>query len=453
MLTTLDLHTLYTDLRSALPRIDPSAPAALDQALLRFHETFGLDLDKDLLAPLGNLVAFYRAPLLDRISMPPVLLLQIKDSATFAATLKTLEDKAAAALPNQVTFEKVHTPAGEVTHLHLPRATIAYALQRDAFILSTEEGLLPALAFGQAAPARPDLSSNPAFAALRQPLPEKLSTVAYADPAALYPELHQALQSLAPVARLVWNFNIPDNLLPTPEQAGPFFSPCFSASWLDTDGARTLSRSPFPGAQFLGSRKGSQTVATASFMTAILLPSLARARELSNRAADVASARGLAQLCVIYGAEHDDHFPNDLSQLLAEGSAPPRAFVTKRAGTPPLALTEDQIKDAKAADLAKQLAQHTDFVYLGKGLNDDDDTALVLLYEKPSPRTVDGINVAFHDAHAEFVRWNLLADRFKPTNDFLKAHNLPPVDTADLLKQAGVPAPAGGAAAPAPATP
>lgn len=442
MITTLDLHTLYTDLRTALPRIDPAAPAAFDRALQQFHDATTLDLDKDLLAPMGNLLVVYRAPLIDGISQPPVLLLQLKDRATFAATLRTLEARIQGLLPPQITLEKTSTAAGQVTQIHLPQGTIAYALSQDAFLVSTDEGLVPALQFGQAAPAKTDLSTNPTFAALRKPFPEKLSSLAYADAAELYPEFQQSLLALIPAARLLANIDLPDDLFPTPQQAAPFLSPSFSASWIDSAGAHSLSRSAFPGAEFLGTRKGSQVVAVTAMGTAILLPSLARARELSNRAADAASARALAQLCVIYGAEHDDHFPNDLSTFLADGSALPRSFVTKRAGTPPLQLSEDQIKDMKAGDLAKQLADHCDFVYLGKNMSNDADTSLVLVYEKPSAKTTEGINVAFHDAHAEFLRWDLLADRFKPTNDFLKAHHLPEIDTDALIKQAGATLPA-----------
>jgi prepilin-type N-terminal cleavage/methylation domain-containing protein len=50
-------------------------------------------------------------------------------------------------------------------------------------------------------------------------------------------------------------------------------------------------------------------VAIIALLIAILLPSLSRARELSNRSACAANARGVMQSMVVYAAENNDLFP------------------------------------------------------------------------------------------------------------------------------------------------
>ncbi len=50
-------------------------------------------------------------------------------------------------------------------------------------------------------------------------------------------------------------------------------------------------------------------VAIIALLIAILLPSLSRARELSNRSACAANARGIMQSMVVYAAENNDLFP------------------------------------------------------------------------------------------------------------------------------------------------
>lgn len=122
-------------------------------------------------------------------------------------------------------------------------------------------------------------------------------------------------------------------------------------------------------------------------------------------------------------------------------------LAAKRAGSEPLdPVDPDQAKNNPT--FPKTLAQHTDFVYIGKGVGNDSDSSIVILYERPRPGIRDGMNLAYEDGHVEFTRWSQLPEAFKATNDYRQAHNLPPVDVNAILKAVNAPN-----AAPAPAAP
>ncbi len=440
--STLDLNGLFNDLRDALPKIDPTAPRQFDQALSQFHDRFGIDLDRDLLATLDGQIIVYRSA----AGMPYVAAIKLKDPRKFAATLATLTDKANAA-GLQFKVDQTTGDRGLVYSIKLPQVALAGTVHKDSLYISTTHGLDDALDFADASPAQPSLADNPAFAALRSAYPGTLTSLNYSDPAALYPEFYQAAQMLLLMGGAYAGVNLPSDLLPSPDKAAPFFAPTIQVSWSDADGIHSAGRSAFPGAEMLGTQQVTTGVAAASMGVAILLPSLARARELSQRSADAANERGIAQSCIVYATDHNDKLPDDLSQLVTAGQIPTRMLAAKRAGSEPLDQVDpDQAKNDPA--FPKTLAAHTDFVYIGKGVGNDSDASIVILYERPRPSLRDGMNLAYDDAHVEFSRWSQLPEAFKATNDYRKAHHLPPVDVNAILKAVNAPN-----AAPAPAAP
>ena len=89
-------------------------------------------------------------------------------------------------------------------------------------------------------------------------------------------------------------------------------------------------------------------VAIIALLIAILLPSLSRARELANRSACAANARGVMQSCVVYAAENNDLFPlvviptngNGTTYLLANDASGPSGGVSTSATTADDALSQ-----------------------------------------------------------------------------------------------------------------
>jgi hypothetical protein len=168
----------------------------------------------------------------------------------------------------------------------------------------------------------------------------------------------------------------------------------------------------------------------------VIKPPLERAQSLANKAISAANLRGLSQSCIVWANENNDAMPDHFGRLLIENQISPKQLVVKGSGTAPLEITPQMLEKAKTdfAAFAAEVDKHCDYIYLGKGATDTIDSSVALAYEKPSVAAKDGLNVAFMDAHAEFVRWDQVPQVFKPTNDYLKKMKLSEVDVDALLK-------------------
>ncbi len=431
-LRALDLQGLLADLHAALPKIDPTFPAAYAALLQAFRQHAGIDLEKDLLAPLGSPLITYRAPLDDNAPPPLVVILKIRDPQRFAATLATLESRFTS--PGPLRFAKMNLPGAVVKTLRIGDLEIGYALWQDNLLLTSERRLpavLRQLQTQSRATPTGTLAANPAFAQRRRPFPEDLFSLGYTDAARNYPDIAAAAHDFLPVAGRMIHLPVPADLLPSPVAARTFLSPSFSAGWTDHEGAHYILRCPFPGAQFMSARYLAAGAAVTGIASAIVGPSLSRSEEAARRAADAANARAIATACVLYANEHMDRFPDDLAPLLISGNLAPKTLLVQGTGTTPL--TPDQIKTLPPDAHARALDAHSAFVYRGKGLPSTSDSNMVLLYERPRPATPQGIMVAFFDGHAELVPWMSLKDKFQPLNDFRRAQGERPIDMDSLI--------------------
>jgi competence protein ComGC len=230
-------------------------------------------------------------------------------------------------------------------------------------------------------------------------------------------------------------------ILPDSDDVSKYMTPGASIVWMDADGLHGSSNSAFPGAEMLGGQQvGPSLILLGGVGAAVALPNMARDRQMSAVAVDAASLRGVAQSTMVYAADHNDQMPDDLARLVADGMVSPRQLVSHRSGTQALQMTPELEKLAKDdfAKFSDQIAQHCDFVYLGKQTRSDGAADIVVAYEKPGAQTPDGITVAFADAHAEFVRWADVTQAFQATNDRRKKDGLTSVDTRALMQAAGV---------------
>ncbi|HVX86455.1 MAG TPA: hypothetical protein VH253_16855 [Phycisphaerae bacterium] len=437
-LRALDLPGLLDDLQAALPKIDPSLPAQYASLLQAFRQRAGVDLEKDLLASIGNALITYRSPLPDGAPPPLVVILKIRDPQHFAPALATLERRFPN--PGPFRFAKVMLPGAQVKTVRMGDLEIGYALWQDNLLL-TKVRRLPAVLRqlqlqSQATPTG-TLAGNPIFAALRKPFPDELFSLGYLDARRDYPDIAAAAHDLLPTAGAMIHLKVPPGLLPSADAATPFLSPGISAAWTDQQGAHWVLRCAFPGAQLMASRQLAASTLIAGLASAFVGPSLSQSAEAARRSADAANARSIATACILYANQHMDQFPDSLAPLLASGDLPPKALLLTGSSTPPL--TPDQITAMAPAALSAALAGHCDFVYLGTGMPSTSDNNMVLLYERPRPTTPTGILVAFYDGHVELVPWMALKDKFQPLNDFRRAQGQQPIDTEALIPVAARP--------------
>jgi hypothetical protein len=139
------------------------------------------------------------------------------------------------------------------------------------------------------------------------------------------------------------------------------------------------------------SMSGGSGVAVVAMMIAIMLPSLARARELAKRAVSRANLRGIGQGCYIYANDHKDQFPPSLDVLIDQGISSPKQFQSPR----------------QSGDVC--------YVYIPQSM--DSDVRNILAYEKVVGS--EGTAVLYLDGHAEWVSLEQLEAELAQTGERL----------------------------------
>jgi prepilin-type processing-associated H-X9-DG protein len=202
----------------------------------------------------------------------------------------------------------------------------------------------------------------------------------------------------------IFGLRVPPMVIPPLGKIAPELTPCGSISWTDAAGFHMKSLCPFPGSQVLaGSSVGSSVViGEASMMVSILLPSLNKARETANRAKCASNEHQIGLGILLYANDNNQKMPDDLGTLLKTEQLQMSVFVCPSSGTQLPANAATMSVDEQAA----WVNEHSDYVYLGKGLKENQvDATRVVLYEKDGAHEHDGMNLLYGDGHAEWQNY------------------------------------------------
>jgi hypothetical protein len=432
----MDLHKVFSEMRTVVGKIDDNALKQFDEGLAQAGQQIHMDVEKDIVAPLGDEWAVYRAPLSDTGGMSFAMVTKLRDGDALAKTLTQAEGMVNEAAQGRFKIDKMTTSKIEVSSISFLQYSVAWTVRNGYLYVSSLDGIAGAVK--QVENKLPSIAESDLYKgaiAAAMPAGVKPMAITYSNPAKLYPELRRTLLGLMPLARAA-GLDLPSDLLPDTDDISKFLTPGARVSWWDADGIHGVGRSAFPGAEVVGGSPGGPAmVGVAAGGAALLLPSLGRAREMANRSLDLANERALAQMSLVWAAGNNDNMPDDLARLVADMSISPKQLVSKRTGTQPLAWTPEteQLSKTDFAKFSQLVAEHCDYVYLGKGTKGTADASIVVTYEKPGPQTRDGMSVSFGDAHAEFVRLDNLEEVFGATNEMRKKQGLPEVNVREIL--------------------
>ena len=135
-----------------------------------------------------------------------------------------------------------------------------------------------------------------------------------------------------------------------------------------------------------------------SLIAAVMVPSLSRARETSNRVKCASNMRQIGQAILIYANNNQGNYPQRPEQLLLAQSITSHVFVC-----PSTAQTPAPGATPAAQAQVLSTGPHQSYAYVGAGLDFTADAETVVLYEPVTNHLGDGANVLFGDGHVEFV--------------------------------------------------
>lgn len=416
--TRLDLAQGIRDLQAALGKSDPEALKNFNMVLGAAHQAAGTSVLSNLLDPLGTDWVVYSSP---TVNSTGVLGLVVVNKPDDAVKLKKALVTASINLTNwanigmshgqnagdpakQMSVHGAMTKIGDADVYYLalpvfaPSWTIVdgrlylglYPQSVGAAARSTKRGG-PSLVEGEkykAALARLGVTSPTGTS--YNDLPAVVGTGSW------YPSFLM-LTRYAGFGDL-FGLTLPEPLLPPIDTLMANLGPATSATWADDAGFYSKSIVPFPGAPMLSEQGavGLGGVGGAALGTSILLPSLNRARETANRVASASNLKQIGMGMLLYSNENRNRYPDDFATLLKTQDLSPQVMLSPRAGSGiPADVTTPEARVA-------YVAEHADYVYLGKGLKNDTPAETIVVYEKPDGLD-DGINVLFADGHVEFL--------------------------------------------------
>lgn len=403
----LDLSRLLSAIRQTAGRLDPQAVRELNNALSQLKQNSGVDLEKDIFDTLGDQWAYFTDPALGgRGILGLTVVNRLKDAGHFEESMVKLQEFVAdqvnqnmgpSPMQMKVQFHEFKTGGMTVHYLGVPFVQPSWAVHDGTLYV----GLFPQMVVAAANNAGHDGQSilqNEGFVALRQRLGGKnVSSIEFLDLPKTAPDAY-ALWLL--VTRLsgfgdMMGVQAPPMVMPTLDKLIANLAPAGQAMWVDSKGLHVRAFEPFPGSELLASDPS--LMATSSFLTAVMLPALNRAREQANRVKSMSNLRQIGMASLMYSNAHNGKLPETLGALAKEEDLTPGVFVNPTGNTAPPAKLD-------ANDLPGWVNQNSNYTWIGAGRNlssIQNPAEHVLAYETLEQTQGNLVAVLFADGHVE----------------------------------------------------
>lgn len=408
-ITNIDLAAAYRSLRSAFQAVAPDACEAVMSKLAEFERQIGVRIEQDLLASFADTWAIYDAPEHGGLWFTGIVaVVELRDGNKLDDSLEKLVKAIAEEIGDKypVTIREEGYRDHKIRFINVANAPMplapAWATVGNRCVMGFYPQMVRA-GIDHLTAKGPTLLDNADFQRGRKQMPEQFSSISYTDTR----DGVRFLYSIAvPLGTALMNMaqgeGIPldAGLLPSSRTVTRHLFGNVSASTTTKEGVLSVSHGAIPIPIPVASAAGG--VAMTSMMTAVLLPSLARAREMARRTTSAANLQGIAVSCLTYAAENRGKLPPDL-QTLTEGGK--RAY-----------LLEKQLKSPR-----DQSPAEISYVYV-KGQKNTMDPHNVIAYEDPDLHdTSDGLNVAFLDGSVKWMPMDEFKEQLKATRKRIEA--------------------------------
>ncbi|MBI1368426.1 MAG: hypothetical protein GC162_07195 [Planctomycetes bacterium] len=414
-----DVAGIMPMIRQMVHELSPEDEANFNQSVAQTKEFLGVDLEKDVLATLGSQWLMYGDfSAAGPMGMNLMLVNFLRDANKLDGSLKIMEDKLNKALANEngpVNVKLQRSPAGDamVTYLNFPMFSPAWAIHKQRFYFSLSPAAVSSRIGFDSVEMSP-ITDNADFIALTKRLDRtEFNSVAFSDLPKVAP---MTLSQIAAYLQMMQQF-LPANggfdpmrLMPDTAKLMAHLTPSMRTSWTDATGYHEDGLVPFPGADML-SPSGLMSVASTSFAAGIIMPSLGRARVVANRTVSANNIKQIEIALIQWSTMHDGKYPPDMGRLVKDGLLEPKAFVKhEHRGEVP-----DQFDSAEAK--AKWVNEHSDYVYRPVKAGAEPKADEILVYEKITDETDEGVNVGYGDGHVEFVDLDTAKDQLKKAGE------------------------------------
>jgi len=384
--------------QAALPE---KAYAEFREGLAGAESEMGFQIRDGLLKSLGGPVVFYT---LSAGIMPEaptggvVTVAKLNDPALFEKTMTRIGELVIPLAEGMLQIGSQTDADGRTMHvwsvapLAVAQVMPTWSIVGDQLVIGSS---MPLCAMGakQVAgmgPGAKSLVTTEGYKEVASRLPDNLVSVTYVDSKTQFNELMMQLQRVWPVATMAARraeINLPV-VIPSLSHIAQEMQPSIQYSYIGPDGLYSHYRGTGMEISFrsLGGISGTAVAA------GVLMPALARTRQLSHRMTSGTNLSSIGKACLIYANDHDDKYPPNLEALIDAVELAPQTLVS------------DRKPDGFDGPSYIYIPGQTVMMNPGN----------VIAYEDPR-YCVDGANVLFLDSHVEFMKPEIFKEEVTAT--------------------------------------
>jgi general secretion pathway protein G len=385
-----NLLRTYETLLDVLGAMSPQVTGMVEPMLQGFEQQLGFRIKEDLLASFGDTWAIYDGPGNGGILFTGITVIaELQPDNHLDESMRKLTQAVAGMVGEEhpVSLREETYRDQKITFVNVGNLPMPVAPAWCQYEGKWIAGLWPQMvrvALDGLMDGGPTLLDNPDFQRGLKYMPKEYASIEYIDS---WAGMRWAYGLALPVASLLTSMGQGEgieadaSLLPSYRTLTKHLFGYVSATTVTDDGALTTSHGPTP----LAMDAALGGVAGAAVATSVLLPSLARAREMAKRAASASNLKAIAVANLIYAEAHRGTLPPGLEVLTQ--NAGDRAYLKPEQLRSPRELMDSEVA----------------YVYV-PGQKNTMDPRNVLAYEDPDlHNTEEGLNVAFLDGHVEWM--------------------------------------------------
>ncbi|HNY77515.1 MAG: DUF3352 domain-containing protein [Sedimentisphaerales bacterium] len=399
----VDLGHVYDTVMKTIKAVSPDEGyPEVQEGLAGLESEVGIQLRDGLLKSLAGPVVLYSLPA-GRMPEAPmgglVAMLKLSDAALFEKTVATLgafvSEKAEGMLQvGSQTDEQgrtIHVWASPV--LAFAQVMPTWSVVGDQVVIGSNTALctMGIRRLASAGQGASSLLDTEGYKKATADLPANLLSLSYIDSQAQFTQMMMQLQQVWPLATMgamKAGIKLPV-MLPNLGAIIKDMQPACEYGYARPDGFYSHYR----GTGLEVSLRG---VAGGALAAGVLMPSLARTRQLAFRMTSGTNLSSIGKACLIYANDHEDELPPNLEALVTEAELPAQCLESKR----------------KPADFDGPsyvyIAGQTTAMYPGN----------IVAYEDTRYCT-EGVNVLFLDSHVEFMKPGQFRQELKATYERL----------------------------------
>lgn len=404
----ISLGRIYPEAMSVLKSMDHTSYAETAEMITDMEAKIGLKLGPDILDLIGDTVIFYDQPGNGGFWLTGITaVIESPDTTRLRSTIRTLvkaiEEEVGSTPIKVSSFDHRDHKVEFVNVVGVPMPIAPAWTAHDGRLIV---GLFPQIVITaldrllDGTPERDSILANSDFRRARKVLGGVGSMLGYVDTKAGVGNLYPLALPMAQVgAAMAQGEGVDVNVsaVPTIDAVTKHLFAHVTTSRVDDDGILFVAYGPLPMAVPSIGAGGMEL----PLMASILLPSLARARELAKRTVSAANLKGVGVSCLIYANEHNELFPPDLQTLVEDGSITPAQL-----------------------ESPKRVRGRECYVYVVRQGNGSDPRN-ILAYERRDLNDGEGVNVLFVDSSVRFVRMDEFEKLLAATEARLDSADLP----------------------------